>query len=184
MLDNALATDRQRLSARIKDHLRGALLLTQLQQVTLDHTVQQAVAEYSGDHNSGIAYTQSPSGTNPVGASAGLEDRVLFPAEGMQREGEWQTWSASMIHSYLPRSMLIPGTTPGPLPTESTLSPGLPLTMQPNASCHGQQRHEDYGDIFLGLSSDLYISPFDDAEYDQASAMAMPAPGSTSKKWL
>jgi hypothetical protein len=172
-LDNALATDRQRLSATIKDHLRGALLLTQPQQVTLDHTVQQAVAEYAGDHNSGIAYTQSASGANPIGACAGLVDRVLFPAEGMQGEGEWQTWSASMIQSYLPRTTL------GPLPTESTLSPGLPLAMQPNASLHGQQRHEGYGAMFLGLSSDLYIPPFDDAEYDLASAMAMPAPGST-----
>jgi hypothetical protein len=178
--DNALATDRQRLSARIKHHLRGALLLTQLQQVILDQTVQQAVAEYSRDHSPNVAYTQTPSGANLIGASAGFADRdALFPAEGIQREGEWPCSSASMIQSYLPRSMLIPGTTPGPWPMESTLSPRLPRTMQPNPNCLEQQHLGDDGDMFLGLSLDLYLLPFDETESVQTPAIAMSMPGST-----
>jgi hypothetical protein len=178
--DNALATDRQRLSASIKHRLRSALLLTQLQQVILDQTVQQAVAEYSRDHSLNVAYTQTPSGPNLIGASAGFVDRdALFPGEGIQRDGEWPCWSASMIQSYLPRSMIIPETTPGPWPTESTFPPRLPRTMQSNANSLEQQHLGHDGDMFLGLSLDLHLSPFHETGSVQTPAIAMPIPGST-----
>jgi len=179
--DSALANDLERLSATIKERLSGALFLTQLQQAILDRTVQEAVEDYSGDLHSRIAQSRTPSSNNDLdGASTSLLNQdKSSPALTISHRRDGQTWSPSMVQSLLPRSMLVPGTIHSPISAEADLSFGLPPTMQPDPGFHGQQHLVDYGDIFLGLSLNPYLSPFDNREYHQWPAVAMPATRST-----
>ena len=64
--------------------------------------------------------------------------------------------------------MLVPGTTHSPISAEADLSLGLPPTMQPDPGFHGRQHLVDYGDLFLGLSLNPYLSPFDNRECGHA----------------
>jgi hypothetical protein len=179
--DNALANDLESLSAKIQKRVHGTLLLTQLQQAILDQTVQQAVAEYSRDVHLRIAQNQTPSsGCDPNRIPASLVDRhTPYPAGNTPQERASQVWSPSVMQSYLPRSMLIPGKTYHSSPMQSDLSLGLPQTMQPNPNYIEQQHRGDYGDLFLGLSLNSYMSPSDNTPYHQWSDMVMPTPRST-----
>jgi hypothetical protein len=173
--DSALANDLERLSATIKERLRGVLFLTQLQQAILDQTVQQALEDYSGDLHSRTAQSRTPSSSNdPDETSAGLLNRDMpSPARTIPHRRDGQAWSPSMVQSLLPRSMLVPGTTHSPISVEADLSLGLPPTMQPDPGFHSRQYVVDYGDLFLGLSLNPYLSPFDNREYHQWPAVAM-----------
>jgi hypothetical protein len=175
--DNALANDLERLSATIKERLRGALFLTQLQQSILDQTVQQAVRDYSGDLHSRIAQSRTPSSNNDLdeASTSLLNQDKSSPACTISHRRDGQAWSPSMVQSLLPRSMLVPGMTYSPISVEADLSLGLPPTMQPDPSFHGRQHLVDYGDLFLGLSLNPYLSPFDNTEYHQWPAVAMAA---------
>lgn len=180
--DNALAADRSRLSTMIKDRLHGALHLTQLQQEILDQTVQQAIAECSGDPHSGTAQHQtSSSGTDPDGARAELRDREAgCTAERIQHKGQEQMWPPSMIQQYLPRSMLVPGTTCPPFSTEPALPLDYPqLTQQPAANYLAQHELGGHGDLFLGLASNSFTSPFDNTEYHPWPAISLSTPRPT-----
>jgi hypothetical protein len=176
--DNALANDRERLSAKIRDCLHGALHLTEHGQAILDHTVQQAVSEYSGDLHSRIARNQTTSsGSGLNRASTRFVDRDAPPtAESMPHDGEGHVWSPSMMQSYLPRSMLIPGTTNPPFSMAPELSLGLPPTMQPDANYLEQQHLGNCGDLFFGISSNSNMLTFDNTEYYRWPAMDMSAP--------
>jgi hypothetical protein len=175
--DSALANDLERLSAMIKERLRGALFLTQLQQSILDQTVQQAVGDYSGDLHSRITQSRTPSSNIDLdGASTSLLNQdKSSPVRTISHRRDGQAWSPSMVQSFLPRSMLVPGMTYSPISVEADLSLGLPPMMQPDPGFHGRQHLVDYGDLFLGLSLNPYLSPFDNTEYHQWPAMAMPA---------
>jgi hypothetical protein len=175
--DSALANDLERLSATIKERLHGALFLTQLQQAILDQTIQQALEDYSGDLHSRVTQSRTPSSSNDLDeTSTSLLNRdKSSPAPVISHRSSGQAWSPSMVQSFLPRSMLVPGMTHSPISVEADLSLGLPPTMQPDPGFHGRQHLVDYGDLFFGLSLNPYLSPVDNREYHQWPAVAMSA---------
>jgi hypothetical protein len=175
--DNALANDLERLSATIKERLHGVLFLTQLQQAILDQTVQQALEDYSRDLHSRIAQSHTPSSSNDLdeASTSLLNQDKSSPAHTIPHRSGEQAWSPSMMQSFLPRSMLVPGMAHSPIPVEADISLGLPPTMQPDPGFHGRQHLVDYGDLFFGLSLNPYLLPFDNREYHQWPAVAMPA---------
>lgn len=175
--DSALANDLERLSATIKERLRGALFLTQIQQAILDQTVQQALEDCSGDLLSRIAQSRTPSSSNDLDETSTslLNQDKSSPAHNISHRRDGQAWSPSMVQSFLPRSMLVPGTTHSPISVEADLSLGLPPTMQQDPGLHGRQHLVDYGDLFFGLSLNPYLSTFDNREYPQWPAVAMSA---------
>lgn len=171
LLDNVLANDLEYLSAEIKERLHDALRLTQFQQGILDQTVQLAVAEYSGDLHSRIAQNQTRSSGSKLGAAAAslVDQGTLHSAGSVPESREGEMWSPSVIQSYLPRSMLIPGTTYPASAIEPDLPLGLTPTIQPGQSYLGGQQNLADGseDLFHGLSTNSYMPPFDDTPYYQ-----------------
>lgn len=140
LLNKALTNDLERLSATIKERLHGALFLTQLQQAILDQTVQQALEDYSGDLHSRIARSRTPpssSDFDETSTSLPNQDKPS-PACTISHRSDGQAWSPSMVQSFLPRSMLVPGMTLSPMSIEADFSLGLPPTTQPGPGFYGR----------------------------------------------
>jgi hypothetical protein len=164
--DNILVNDLERLSAKIKAHLHGALRFTHSQQPIIDQNVQQALIEYSRELRSHIGQAQSSSRASEVdGSYTNLVGQDMASADSVSNEREEQLWSPSMTQSYLPRSTFIPGTTQLTSSMEPNLSLGLREIVQPDVNCLGQQDLADGGDLFHGLSLTPYLFPFDNRQY-------------------